>query len=92
MVFESIQSLLASAGQASQSLHQHLILKQSGFLCCWTFDDYMYKGESHAVKASRAFAHASGIAANEDLKALATRAAQHTSTAQQLGSLASKEL
>jgi hypothetical protein len=92
MVLTSFHALLASAGKASLDLHQHLTLKQSGFLCCWTFDDYMYDGETHAAKASRAFAHASGIAANEDLKALATRAAQHTSTAQQLGSLASKEL
>ena len=92
MVLTSFQALLESVGKASFDLHQHLTLKQSGFLCCWTFDDYMYDGEAHAAKASRAFAHASGIAQNEDLKALATRAAQHTSTAQQLGSLASKEL
>jgi hypothetical protein len=91
-VLSYLDSLLATAGEASTHLHQHLTLKQSGFLCCWSFDDYMYEGETHAAAASRAFSHASGIATNEDLKALASRAAQHTSTAQQLGSLASKEL
>jgi hypothetical protein len=80
------------AGNASMQLHQQLTVKQSGFLCCWSFDDYMHEGETHAAAASRAFSHASGIATNEDLKALASRAAQHTSTAQQLGSLATKEL
>lgn len=69
-----------------------MTVKQSGFLCCWSFDDYMVDGESHAFKASRAFAHAAGIATNEDLKALAARAAQHSSTAHQLGNIASKEL
>lgn len=88
----SMVSLFESLGQASVALHQKLILKQSGFLCCWSFDDYMSDGEAHALKASHSFAHAAGIATNEDLKALASRAAQHTTTAQQLGSIASKEL
>jgi len=87
-----LESALGAAGKASVQLHQAMAVKQSGFLCCWSFDDYMYEGESHAAAASKAFSHASGIATNEDLKALASRAAQHTSTAQQLGSLASKEL
>ena len=81
-----------SLGKASYDLHQHMIVKQSGFLCCWSFDDYMADGEAHALKASRAFAHAAGISTNEDLKALASRAAQHSSTAHQLGTIASKEL
>ena len=87
----SLYDLLAYAGQSSQALHNHLTVKQSGFLCCWSFDDYMTEGETHALKASQAYAHAAGIATNEDLKALAARAAQHSSTAQQLGSIASKE-
>ena len=81
-----------SLGKASNDLHQHMAVKQSGFLCCWSFDDYMADGETHALKASRAFAHAAGISTNEDLKALAARAAQHSSTAHQLGTIASKEL
>jgi hypothetical protein len=88
MVLEVIEAL----GKASHDLHQHLVVKQSGFMCCWSFDDYMADGEAHAQKASRAFAHAAGIATNEDLKALAARAAQHSSTAHQLSSIASKEL
>lgn len=85
-------SFFNSVLESSHKLHQHLSVKQSGFLCCWSFDDYMADGQSHALRASNAFAHAAGIATNEDLKALASRAAQHTSTAQQLGSIASKEL
>lgn len=88
MVYESF---FASLGKASVGLQEKLMVKQSGFLCCWSFDDYMADGESHALRASHSFAHAAGIAGNEDLKALATRAAQHTTTAQQLGSIASKE-
>lgn len=88
----AMESFLASAGQASRIFHEHIILKQSGFLCCWSFDDYMSEGEVYAAKASRAFAHAAGIASSQDLKLLAARAAQHTSTAEQLGSIASKEL
>ena len=87
-----VASLVDWLGKTSFDLHQHLVVKQSGFLCCWSFDDYMTDGEGHAEKASRAFAHAAGIATNEDLKALASRAAQHSSTAQQLSSIASKEL
>ena len=81
-----------AAGKASHSFNESLSLKQSGFLCCWSFDDYMADGQEYAAKASRAFSHASGIASSADLKTLASRAAQHTTTAQQLGSLASKEL
>ena len=81
-----------SLGKTSHSIHEYLSVKQSGFMCCWSFDDYMADGQTYASKASQAFSHASGIAATEDLKALAARAAQHTTTAQQLGSLASKEL
>jgi hypothetical protein len=84
--------LVGSLGKLSHDFHQHLVVKQSGFLCCWSFDDYMTDGEFHAQKASRAFAHAAGIATNDDLKALASRAAQHSSTAEQLSSIASKEL
>ena len=72
-------------------LQRHIMVKQSGFMCCWSFDDYMAEGQSHALKATNAYAHAAGIATDEDLKSLATRAAQHASTAQQLGSVASKE-
>lgn len=84
-------NLLGTIGKMSYDFHHHLVVKQSGFMCCWSFDDYMTDGEVHAQKASRAFAHAAGIATNEDLKALAARAAQHSSTAEQLSSIASKE-
>lgn len=87
-----ITDLVHSLGKASAELHQHIMVKQSGFMCCWSFNDYMSDGESHALKASRAFAHAAGIATNEDLKALAARAALHSSTAEQLSNIASKEL
>ena len=87
-----VPGLLEKLGQASYDLHQHLVVKQSGFLCCWSFNDYMTDGETHAHKASRAFAHAAGIATNEDLKALASRAALHSSTAHQLSTIASKEM
>ena len=87
-----VPGLLGALGKASVDLHHHLVVKQSGFMCCWSFDDYMTDGELHAQKASRAFAHAAGIATNEDLKALAARAAQHSSTAEQLSSIASKEM
>jgi hypothetical protein len=90
--FFIVLSMLEQLGKASWELHQQLVVKQSGFLCCWSFDDYMTDGESHALKASRAFAHAAGIATNEDLKALASRAAQHSSTAHQLSAIASKEM
>jgi hypothetical protein len=83
---------LVSAGKVSQNFQNAIMVKQSGFLCCWSFDDYMADGQVHSAKASRAFAHAAGIASSQDLKTLAARAAQHTSTAQQLGSIASKEL
>lgn len=86
-----VWDLLQQLGKSSYDLHQHLIVKQSGFLCCWSFDDYMYDGQSHALRASQSYAHAAGIATNDDLKALATRAAQHSTTAEQLGSIASKE-
>lgn len=87
-----LSSVVTALGKASFSLHETLMpVKQSGFLCCWSFDDYMADGEVHAMRASQSFAHAAGISTNEDLKALASRAAQHTSTAQQLGAIASKE-
>ena len=76
--------------KTSHDLHKHILVKQSGFLCCWSFDDYMTDGERHALKASQAFAHAAGIATDADLKSIASRAAQHSSTAQQLGSVASR--
>jgi hypothetical protein len=86
-----ITEFVGVLGKLSHDFHQHLVVKQSGLLCCWSFDDYMSDGEYHAQKASRAFAHAAGIATNEDIKALASRAAQHSATAEQLSSIASKE-
>jgi hypothetical protein len=68
-------------------------VKQSGVLCCWTFNDYMDSAEYHSVKASDSFAHAAGLSKDPDMKALAARAAQHSSTASQLGRIArTKEL
>ncbi len=87
-----MNQFLTTAAEASRTLQESITLKQSGFLCCWSFDDYMSEGGVYAAKASRAFAHAAGIASSQDLKTLAARAAQHTSTAEQLGSIASKEL
>lgn len=87
-----MDEFLRTAGKASDIFHQTITVKQSGFLCCWSFDDYMSEGGVYAAKASRAFAHAAGMATSQDLKTLAARAAQHTSTAEQLGSIASKEL
>jgi hypothetical protein len=86
----SLHEAVSFVLKSSHDLHQHIFVKQSGFLCCWSFDDYMTDGERHALRASQAFAHAAGIATDEDMKSIASRAAQHSSTAQQLGSIASR--
>ncbi len=66
------------------------VVKQSGFLCCWSYQDYLDVGEKHAMEAARAYTYAAGLSSDPSIKGLAHRAAEHSQSAHLLGHMANR--